>query len=139
MENLKRRGLSLLLALVMIVSLFAGIQLPVASAAGTVEYVYNGDYVYNWGSRGTTATFLSPMAEDWYTAQGTSYATLSQLSGGTSTSTAPSSALYQELQDLMSGAHDYETSYDATKNLFQYTDCQNSGGVLYSYIPKIVF
>ncbi len=124
MENLKRRGLSLLLALVMIVSLFAGIQLPQASAA---------TYVYNWGTRGTTATFLSPMAEQWYEDNNTSYQALSAYTGASSTDDAPDSALYGQLQTLMTNAHDHQTSYDETKNLYQYTDCENSGGTISSF------
>lgn len=125
MENLKKRGLSLLLAFVMIVSLFAGIQLPQASAA-TVDYVYSGDYVYNWGTRGTTATFLSPMAEDWWNDNGATYSALASKSGSSNVDTVSTSALFVALNSLMATAQSQTTSYDSTRNLFQYTDCQNS-------------
>ena len=97
--------------------------------AADVNYVYssNGKYIYNWGTRGATATFLSPNAEDFYTGANT-YDVLSTYSGGTSTSTAPNSALYSALKKLMADNHSYQTSYDATKELYRYTDCQNSGG-----------
>ena len=125
MENLKRRGLSLLLALVMIVSLFAGIQLPQASAAGSVTYVTDGDYVYNWGTRGTTATFLSPMAEDWWSSQ-PAYSTLATMDGSNDLDAVSNSALYEALASIMTGTHNNKTNYDGTRTLFQYTDCQNS-------------
>lgn len=133
MGDLKKRGLSLLLAFIMIVSLLAGVTFPAASAAGTVDYVYSGKYVYNWGSRGTDATFLSPMAEDWYEKYNVTFDELMGYSGSSNRSSVPSSALYRELQDLMSDAQSYVTSYDATKSLFKYTDCQNSGGKISSF------
>ena len=124
MENLKRRGLSLLLALVMIVSLFAGIQLPQASAA-TVDYVYSGDYVYNWGTRGEKADYLSPMAEVWWGNQ-TAYSALKNMSGSSNLDTVSTSALYIALADIMTDAHATMTTYDDTRYLYQYTDCQKS-------------
>ena len=39
----------------------------------------------------------------------------------------PSSALYKKLQTLMKSNHTYETSYAATRPLYQYTDCQQNG------------
>ncbi len=120
-----KRSLALLLALVLCIGLLPATQI-VADAAD-FEYVYDstGKYIYNWGTRGETATSLSPNAEAFYTS--TSYDALSQKTGGTGTSDAPSSALYAALQSLMKSAQHYETSYKATTDLFQYTDCQNSG------------
>ena len=106
-------------------SAFAGIATGYDSA-DDVEYVTSGQYIYNWGARGETATFLSPNAEKFYTDSYT-FANLSQVSGGTSQSTAPSSALYSQLKTLMTSKQTYVTSYDATRSLFQYTDCQLSG------------
>ena len=100
MGDLKKRGLSLLLAFIMIVSLLAGVTFPAASAAGTVDYVYSGKYVYNWGSRGTDATFLSPMAEDWYEKYNVTFDELMGYSGSSNRSSVPSSALYRELQGV---------------------------------------
>lgn len=124
MENLKRRGLSLLLALVMIVSLFAGIQLPKASAA-TVYYVKDGNYVYNWGTRGEKADYLSPMAEVWWGNQ-TAYSTLAAMDGSSNLDTVSTSALYTKLAEIMADAHTTMTTYDDTRYLYQYTDCQKS-------------
>ena len=103
-----------------------------ASAATTVNYVYSGKYIYNWGTREEDATFLSPKAEAFYTTN-TSFEKLSTYSGGTSTSNAPSSQLYKSLQSLMKNAHSYITSYNATKTLYKYTDCQNNGGKISSF------
>ncbi len=131
MKKFTQKSVSLLLVLLMVVSLLP--QITLQSNAQTVDYVYDGKYIYNWGQRGTTATFLSQNAEAFYTKNGTSYDELSALAGSSSTSSVPSSALYQELKSLMSGAQTYQTSYEATKNLFQYTDCQNSGGKISSF------
>lgn len=131
MSNLMKRTLALLLVLVLCVSLIPAFS--VSASAADVSYVYSGKYIYNWGTRGETATFLSPNAEDFYEEKGTSYAILSSYSGGTGKSDAPSSSLYKELQSLMKGAHSYITSYAATKELYQYTDCQNSGGKISSF------
>ena len=95
-------------------------------SANDVEYVKSGNYIYNWGYRGETATFLSPNAQKFYTGSYT-FASLSQASGGTSQSNAPSSALYNQLKALMTSKQTYVTSYDATRGLYQYTDCQLSG------------
>ena len=69
-KRLMKQGLSVLLVLMMVLSVFSGITIEI-SAAETVTYRY-GSYsnfsniVYNWGVRGTKATFLSPMAIDYY-------------------------------------------------------------------------
>ena len=130
MQTLKR-SLSMFMVLVMLVAFVPALSL--GASAAEVDYKYNGSYIYNWGTRGTVATFLSPNAEDFYEDNNTSYSELSSLSGGTGKSDAPKSALYHELQDLMESNHSYKTSYDATKNLFQYTDCQNGGGKISSF------
>ena len=144
--------LALLLMLLMIVqstmlSTFAIVQIDVddtnvyllASKTGytqtsDVKYNYSGNYVYNWGYRGETVTFLSPMAVSFYTSN-YDYDILSQKSGGTSLSesSAANSALYDALQNLMSSKQTYQTSYNATKDLFMYTDCQGGGGKISSF------
>ncbi|MBE6750502.1 MAG: hypothetical protein E7560_05000 [Ruminococcaceae bacterium] len=126
MKRILKHGMALLLAVVLCVSLMPTAHF--AADAATVDYVYSGDYIYNWGTRGETATFLSPNAEAFYTGNN-KYDDLSALAGGTGVSDAPSSALYSSLQALMVNAHDYQTSYNATKDLYQYTDCQNSGKI----------
>ena len=95
--------------------------------AATVNYVYAGNMIKNWGTREETATFLSPNAESFYAQNGVTYSSLSAFAGATNTSDVPESALYAKLHTLMyENLTDY-TTYDDTKDLFQYTDCQNSG------------
>ena len=132
MKATQKRVWSILLALTMLVSILGSvIVLPVQAA--TVDYVYNGNYVYNWGQRDELATFLSPMAEDFYAGNSVSYAELSVLSGSSTNSSVPYSALFGELHELMYGNLDNPTSYDATRSLFQYTDCENNGGSISSF------
>lgn len=131
MKILNKRSLAWLTSLLMLVSLFSAVVvLPVEAA---VDYVYSGSYVYNWGTRETVATFMSPMAEAWYSKNNTDYEELSALNGGNGTGGVTSSALYNELQDLMVSNHTHVTSYNETKNLFCYTDCENSGGKISSF------
>ena len=131
MKLMAKRSLAWLMTLAMCVTLFCAVWTP--AQAATVDYVYSGNYVYNWGTRGTVATFMTPMAESWYAKNNTSYDELSALSGASSASSVPSSALYRELQTMMKSNHTNETSYNETKNLFRYTDCQNSGGAISSF------
>lgn len=134
MKITMKKSLAVILSLVMCVSVLFGMNLSAFAAdTNTVNYVYSGDYVYNWGQRGTTATFLSPMALEFYSTNGVTLDELLALNGSASESGVPSSALFTELHELMESNHDYITSYDATKNLFQYTDCQNSGGKISSF------
>ena len=125
MKTMTKRILAFLTVLALCLSILPAVEFT--AQAATVDYVYSGDYVKNWGTRGTTATFLSPMAEDFYEDNNITYETLAALSGSSTESGVPSSALFKRLHSLMESNHDYITSYDATKNLFQYTDCQNSG------------
>lgn len=130
---MKKRGLALLLVVIMIVSILPtfGITSKAASTSD-VDYVYSGKYIYNWGTRGEVATFLSPNAEKFYTGANT-FASLSSYSGGTGKSDAPSSALYKALQNLMKSNHKYINGYKENNNLLKYTDCQNSGGKISSF------
>ena len=132
MQTMKR-SLSLFMVLAMLIAFVPALSL--GASAANVNYVYasNGKYIYNWGTRGTTATFLSPNAEDFYEDNNTSYAELSSYSGGTGKSDAPKSDLYRELKELMTSNHSYITSYAATRDLYQYTDCQNGGGKISSF------
>ena len=132
MKKITMRSLAWLTGLMLFVSLFATITVLPAQAA-TVNYVYSGNYVYNWGQRETVATFLSPMAQDFYEDNNVAYATLASLSGASSTSSVPSSNLYKELHELMYDNLDTPTSYNDTRPLFQYTDCQNNGGFISSF------
>ena len=90
------------------------------------------DYIYNWGTRGEVATSLSDKAKAFYTGSYT-FANLSNVSGGTSQSNAPSSALYTQLKALMTSKHSYQNSYSANNDLLKYTDCQNGGGKISSF------
>jgi len=129
MKKLTNRAFSLLLALAMCISVFGGIQIEIEAAA--VDYVYAGDYILNWGVRGTTATYLSQNAEAFYENNNISYDDLAALSGASDTSKVPSSELFGQLHELMFYNIDmwssYTSQYGATRYLYQYTDCQNSG------------
>ena len=126
MKTLSKRSLAWLSSLLLLISLLASLIVVPAEAA-TVDYVYSGSYVYNWGTRETVATFMSPMAEEWYAKNNTDYAELSALSGSASRDSVPSSALYKELKSLMTTNHKTITSYNDTRDLFKYTDVENSG------------
>ena len=131
MKQTIKRGLALLMALVLCVGLLPAIH--AVAASNDVNYVTGSNgYIYNWGEREEKATFLSPNAKAFYSGNNT-YDVLSSYAGGTGTSDAPKSALYNALQSLMKSKHKYETSYDATKNMYQYTDCENSGGKISSF------
>ena len=132
MKTFTKRSLAWLASLMLFVSIFASVIVLPAEAA-TVNYVTSGNYVYNWGQRDELATFLSPMAEDFYDANKATYAQLASLSGSSSTSSVPDSSLYDALHTLMYENLDNPTSYDATRSLFQYTDCENSGGSISSF------
>ena len=120
-----KRGLSLMLVLMMVVSLLSGLTIHADAADITV--------VANWGVRGETATFLSEAAEEFYVESGVTYETMSALSGSSTLSSVPGSALYKHLQSLMTERHTHETTYAETRDLYQYTDCQNGGGRISSF------
>ena len=131
MKTHAKRGFSMLLVLSMIVSLFAGMTLTASAAqptsASEVNYVTNGNYVYNWGKRDTVATFLTIYAQKYYTGS-YSYDTLAALSGSSSTSASDiyNSALGQAIHSMLAAKQSYTTSYNATRDLFCYTDCEES-------------
>ena len=124
MKQVTKRCLSLVMAIMLVFSLLSGLN---TVSAASVQYVYGSDNVIkNWGARGTTATFLSPRATEFYADNNTSYADLAALNGASSIDSVPSSTMYQRLKTLMTDNHSYKTSYDATKKYYRYTDCQNS-------------
>ena len=123
MGNLMKRGIALLLVLFVCVSSLPAIGVTASAAS----------YVYNWGERGEIATSLSESALDFYRENDTSYNELAALSGSTSTNSVPSSALYKALKSLMTNAHTHQTSYNETKDLYRYTDCENGGGKISSF------
>ena len=132
MNSIFKRVSALILVLMLVVS-----ALPASVfAAGTITttptgYTKASDVVYktgskgwiiNWGARGETCVFLSPNAQNFYTGTNT-FDSLSKLSGGSSQSNAPQSALYSALSKLMKDNHHTTNTYDASKQMFAYTDC----------------
>ena len=109
-HTVSRRTLSFLLAMALVVSLFAGLTMTASAAnltgtptgytkASDVVYDTSGTYLKNWGARGENCTFLTTYAQNYYTGS-YSYETLSANAGGTSQSNATSSALYTALQNM---------------------------------------
>lgn len=125
MKNVMKRSFAVLMSLVMCASMLFGLSFSAQAATGS--------YIYNWGVRGTTATYLSENAEAFYAENEVTLSELLALSGSSTVSNVPSSELYTTLQTLMTNNHSYKTSYDATKDLFMYTDCQNGGGAISSF------
>ena len=132
MQSFTKRAISLMLALILCVGVLSGIRLPV-SAANTVDYVYGSpteiskytNVIYNWGTRGEVATFLSPNAEAFYAENNVVYSELSKLSGSSTTS-VNTSELYIALKALVTDNQTATTSYDDTRYLYRFTDCQGS-------------
>ncbi len=130
MHNILRRALYLVVVLAILLSCIVPTSFAAKSAttptgytdAGDVDYVKVGSYVANWGARGEVATFLSTDAQSFYTGSNT-YDNFINYSGGSTQSNASSSALYSQLKSFMTGKHKTQTSYDATKSLYKYTDC----------------
>ena len=120
-KNLKK-GLSLVLALAMICSIFVTIVIPTQAES----------YIYNWGTREVDCTQLSSYAIAFYSGSNT-FEEMSKLGGGSSQTNAHTSALYKALQTLMKSKHTHETGYQETRSLYQYTDCQNGGGKISSF------
>ncbi len=116
---------ALMLALSLIVTLFSGNVLSTSAGyESEIAAQASSDYVANWGVRGDECTELSSYAEAFYTGIYV-YEDMSQTRGGTSQSNAYQSALYAELKELMTSRHEHTTSYDETKDLYKYTDCEN--------------
>ena len=136
MNQCAKRCFALFMVIIICMSFLPMLSIGVYSdsvTGKTVTYRYNGNYVYNWGTREEVATFLSPMAEAFYDDFNISFDELSKYSGGTTQSNVPSSTLYIELNKLMKNAHDYQTSYGATRDLYKYTDCERNGNVISSF------
>lgn len=101
MKHLVKRVFSLLLALVMIVSLFAGVSISAGAAS----------YSYNAGVRGAVCTSLSNAAQSYWTGD-YSFANLNALSGDT---------LRTTLRTKISTNYN-KVGYDGLKTYFPYTD-----------------
>ena len=138
MKHFSKRVLAFVLVLCTVVTLFAGLTVSASAAeptgASQVNYRKSGKYIYNWGKRDTTATFLTTYAQSYYTGS-YSYATLSSKSGSTSTSAADiyGSALGTALHNMLVSKQTYTTSYNGTRDLFCYTDCEQNADKISSY------
>ncbi len=135
---MKRRQLcALLLAFSIFVTFFSGNALTaIAASEPEISAQAASDVIYNWGTRGEECTELSSYAEAFYSGIYV-FEDMSKTQGGTSQSNAYSSALYIELRDLMVNNHTHRTSYDETKNLYKYTDCENGGGKISSFYSGV--
>ena len=114
MKQMVKRSMALIMTLVMALSLMPAFHVTADAAS----------YDYNWGTRGVVATAPSDKAASFYTGDYT-YEELAKNAGSATLSSVPTSALYTELQTLMSSKQTYITTYDDTREMFQYTDCQN--------------
>ena len=128
MKQKRIRILAVCLALLLLVGQLITVQ-PVNAAQvnysrGSADGFYN--VIRNWGTRGETADFLSPNAIAFYADNDVTYEELALLSGSSNTSSVPSSALYKELQTLMTENHTRLTTYGNIRYLFAFTDCENN-------------
>lgn len=102
-------------------------DVPYITYSGTIAVTSSTSYtvkdvVVNWGARGEDCTFLTAYAQDYYVGN-FSWNTLSAYQGGTGTSDAYSSQLYDALQDMMQTKHTYIIDYKHTRAYFAFTDC----------------
>lgn len=125
MIKIFKRVSSIVLSAILAFAIVLSINVQVNAA--TVNYVYAGTVIKNWGVRDQVATFLSPNAEKFYKDNNTTYAKLAALSGSNDVDAIPSTDLYKELQRLMEKNHSHITNYNETRNFYRYTDIQNSG------------
>ncbi len=132
MDNKISKLLALILVLCTLCASMSSIVLPVGadnasySTAEDVEYMIYGKYTANWGLRGEVSIFLSIRACDFYSLKDNSYEELSELEGGSGQSDAHSSELYSALKSLMSSKHSHITTYQETRDLYKYTDCERN-------------
>ncbi len=122
MKKQINRSLSLVLAVLILVSFLPGITLQ-TEAAG---------YVYNWGTREEVATELSNAALSFYTGENT-YESFVNMDGTSNRSDVPETELYKALQEFMRENHTHKTTYNETRELYRYTDCENGGGKISSF------
>ena len=82
MKRLTMRSMSILLTFVLCFSMIFGVSITaIAENVKNIDYVKSGQYIYNWGTRGEVATYLSQNAKSFYTKNNTSYQELAALSG----------------------------------------------------------
>lgn len=125
MEKFFKRSAALVMTLIICIGILNYTVVP--TQAASVDYVYAGKYIKNWGVREVVATFLSPNAIEFYEDNNTSLEKLMSYDGSSTISGVPASELYQTLKTLMVSNHSHITDYAETRSLYQYTDCQNSG------------
>ena len=135
---MSKRVMSVLLLLAMLCSVFSGLTASAAAAeptsAAEVVYRKSGDYVYNWGKRDTTATFLTTYAASYYTGS-YSFDVLSKKSGSQATGAKAiyDSDLGKALHTMLAAKQTRTTSYGDTKELYRYTDCQQNEDKISSF------
>ena len=135
---MSKRVMSVLLLLAMLCSVFSGLTVSAAAAeptsAAEVVYRKSGDYVYNWGKRDTTATFLTTYAASYYTGS-YSFDVLSKKSGSQATGAKAiyDSDLGKALHTMLASKQTRTTSYGDTKELYRYTDCQQNADKISSF------
>ena len=118
-----KRGMSAILALLLVISLFSGLVVSAQAA----------DLIKNYGYRGDTAKMFSSYATKFYSKNDVTYEELAALAGSSDVSSVPSSPLYTTLQALMRDNHTHITDYKETIEYYPYTDCQGEGDVISSF------
>ena len=110
----------------LILSLLGTAVMPVF-AQERVEMAAAASYKANWGQREVTCTSLSNDAVAFYRLEDSyAYEDMCLNAGTTVQSNVPQSALYRELQSMMKSEHSKITTYNGTKDMYQYTDCVTS-------------
>ena len=95
--------------------------------SGTIQVTTSTSYtvsnvVVNWGARDEDCLFLTTYAQDYYTGS-YSWDVIRELQGGSGTSDAYQSQLYDVLQDLMRSSHTDVQDYQRTRAYYCFTDC----------------
>ena len=143
MKITMKKSLAVILSLVMCVSVLFGMNLSVFAADTPITYVTGSipsteaekltnnslaskSFIYNWGKRGEQASSLSPNAETFYDKYNVEYSSLKELSGSSDINNVSNSDLFKELYSIMSEAHTITTTYDDTRYLYRFTDCEES-------------
>ncbi len=144
MKQMRTRFLSVLLCVLLLgnllpIAAFADAEIWIADPTGWTraeQVVYHTatvsgkTYVLNWGVRGERAVFLTSYALGYYggaeSAPNWASTMMAANAGGTNESDVTASALYTALRNFLKSKQTYETSYNATRDLFKYTDCMVS-------------
>lgn len=97
----------------------------------TVNYIQKTvsgkTYVYNWGSRNTTATFLTEQAAAYYNTAAYDFDALMEMTGSNASDTSfYNSQLGNAIKAVITGKNPTKTTYDGTTSLYPFTDCEAS-------------